>query len=120
MTCFNQTGSEIFPLAPALHALAIAHPHICVDSATCAPRQQGHFFPFYQLLIIGYRVRYQRADIRPNWTEQGLALSPVCQIFIVLPIFGYLLVLQKSLYNTVLHYSYCSQIVINVTLKRLD
>ncbi|WP_335233739.1 hypothetical protein [Nostoc sp.] len=37
---------------------AIAHPYICADLATCVWIQQAQFFPFYQLSVIGDRLRY--------------------------------------------------------------
>ncbi|MEH2229533.1 MAG: hypothetical protein V7K71_07790 [Nostoc sp.] len=37
---------------------AIAHHYICTDLATCVWIQQAQFFPFYQLSVIGDRLRY--------------------------------------------------------------
>ncbi|MEH2451782.1 hypothetical protein [Nostoc sp.] len=37
---------------------ALAHPYICADLATCVWIQQAQFFPFYQLSVIGDRLRY--------------------------------------------------------------
>ncbi|WP_335216406.1 hypothetical protein [Nostoc sp.] len=55
------TQCEFWDLPSAIIFLdipAIAHPYICVDLATCVWIQQAQFFSFYQLSVIGDRLRY--------------------------------------------------------------